>query len=141
MWFRQEVAHRIRPGARAALERHRQQRDQLVICTSSSIYAGRNAQEVFGLDDTVATVFEVVDGRFTGAIAASALGEEKAHRAEAWAAERGIRLEDCFFYTDSVTDLALLERVGHPVVVNPDRALSRIARSRVWSVEDWGVHQ
>ena len=138
-WFDTEVCHRLRPGARAALERHRAAGEPLVLATTSSRYAGRAACECFGLDDLVCTTFEVVDGHFTGRILASALGARKADRAEEWAAGKGVELRDCSFYTDSNSDLALLERVGRPVAVNPDRALARTARERGWEIVDWGL--
>jgi len=138
-WFDTEVRHRLRPGGRAALERHRLAGERLVLATTSSNYAGRAACEHFGLDDLVCTRFEVVDGVFTGRILSSALGASKADRAQEWADATGIDLDQCTFYTDSNSDLALLERVGRPVAVNPDRALARVARERGWEIVDWGL--
>lgn len=137
-WFATEVQHRLRPGGRAALEHHRQLGERLVLATSGSLYAARAATEEFGLDDVVCTRFEVVDGVLTGGVAELALGPAKADRAEEWARHTGIDLADCTFYTDSATDLALMERVGRPVAVNPDRALARICRERGWERVDWG---
>ena len=56
-----------------------------------------------------------------------------------YAQQLGQSLEDAWFYTDSVSDRALLERVGHPVVVHPDRKLAVLAVEQGWPVEDWGV--
>jgi phosphoserine phosphatase len=61
-------------------------------------------------------------------------GEEKAQAARDIAVERGYRLEDCRAYSDSITDLPLLEAVGHPTAVNPDRALRREAEQRGWPI-------
>jgi hypothetical protein len=52
----------------------------------------------------------------------------------AMAEERGIDLADSWAYSDSVTDVPMLEAVGHPVVVNPDRGLLKVARAREWEV-------
>jgi phosphoserine phosphatase len=76
----------------------------------------------------------VADGRYTGVIDYYCYGEEKAKAARQIAAEQGYRLEDCRAYSDSITDLPLLEAVGHPTVVNPDRALRREAVLRGWPV-------
>ena len=137
-WFASQVRHRLRPGGAARLEAHRATGDVLVLATSSSAYAAAAASEAFGLDDRISTLFEVVDGRFTGAISSLALGHHKATRVREWAAARSIDLSEAVFYTDSITDLALLDAVGQPVAVNPDRALRREARRRGWTVEDWG---
>lgn len=138
-WFNEDVAQRLRPGARDALAAHRDAGDRLVLATSGSIYAATDAGRVFGLDDVIGSRFEVVDGRFTGRVASSAFGEEKAARVAEWAAREGVDLAQAAFYTDSAHDLALLERVGRPVVVHPDRVLRRIAATRGWEVVDWGT--
>ena len=78
-----------------------------------------------------------MDGRYTGEIAYYCYGAEKATAAAAIAQERGYRLADCYAYTDSITDLPLLEAVGHPVVVNPDRGLRRVAAERGWPVREF----
>lgn len=138
VWFEQDVRGRLRPGGRAALEAHRSAGDRLVLATSGSIYAATEAGRAFGLDAVIGSRFEVVDGRFTGEVASSAFGAEKAARVVEWAAAEGVDLAEAAFYTDSAHDLALLERVGRPVVVNPDRVLKRIAGQRGWEIVDWG---
>lgn len=139
-WFAREVAHRLRPGARAAVEQHRKQGDRLVIATSSTMYAGQQAAAAFGFETTIASRFEVADdGRFTGKVSHSAFGANKLTRVAEWAEREGVLLSDCTFYTDSASDLALMEKVGHPVAVNPDRALAKIAVARNWPIVDWGL--
>jgi phosphoserine phosphatase len=76
----------------------------------------------------------IADGRYTGDVAFYAYGEAKAARMRELAAERGYRLTGCYAYSDSITDLPMLEAVGHPVAVNPDRALRRVAAGRGWPV-------
>ena len=68
-----------------------------------------------------------------------AYGEAKASRVRELAGQRGYQLADCYAYSDSVTDLPLLETVGHPHAVNPDRSLRRIARDRGWPVLTFGT--
>lgn len=137
-WFDAEVAPRLRPGARAALQWHATEGHRCVLATSSSIYAGRASARHWSLDDVIATEFGVAEGRFTGRVAQLAAGDAKAERVRRWAEGQGVALEACWFYTDSMTDLALLECVGHPVVVHPDRRLRRHAERRGWPIEDWG---
>jgi len=138
-WFDAQVRARLRPGAKDALARHRERGDRLVLATTSSPYAARSAIEAFGLDAFVSTEFEVVDGLFTGAVSSPAWGPEKAARVAEFAAREGIDLAAATFYTDSMTDLALLERVGEPVCVHPDRKLAKVAAARGWPIVDWGT--
>ena len=105
------------------------------------LIASTSGQEIVGPIGTllgacaiIATRLEVAEGRYTGTVDFYAYGQAKAERARELAAERGYRLADCYAYSDSVTDLPLLELVGHPRVVNPDRALRRVARTRDWPV-------
>src|SRR4051812_28026982 len=74
------------------------------------------------------------NGRYTGEIDLYLYGEQKAEAARNIAAARGYRLADCRAYSDSITDLPLLEAVGHPTVVNPDKALRREAVQRGWPI-------
>jgi phosphoserine phosphatase len=89
---------------------------------------------LLGASEVIATRMEVADGRYTGEMEFWAYGEAKASRVRELAGLRGYLLRDCYAYSDSITDLPLLEAVGHPRVVNPDRALRRIARMRQWPV-------
>ena len=83
-----------------------------------------------------ATEPEMKDGRYTGRVAGTPnMREGKVTRLEAWLGERAMALDDfrqSWFYSDSVNDLPLLSRVTHPVAVNPDPPLSKIARERGW---------
>lgn len=138
-WFFATVAPRLRPGARDALSRHRDLGEVLAVCTSSSVYAGIAASEAFGLDEVIATRFEVVAGLLTGRVSALAYGDAKLDRTLEWAKARGIDLASSTFYTDSYSDRALMERVGYPVAVNPDRRLASLARQKGWPTMDWGT--
>jgi putative phosphoserine phosphatase/1-acylglycerol-3-phosphate O-acyltransferase len=139
-WFDAECAGRLRPGAESALRAHREKGDRLVLATSGTLYSALAALETFGLDDAVCTRMEVAaDGRFTGKVASLAYGDAKLDRAREWAEQNGESLADCAFYTDSVTDAALLDAVGRPVVVNPDPRLARLAAERGWPVVDGGT--
>lgn len=137
-WFAADVAHHARPGGLAALQAHREAGDRVVLATSGSQYAAECARRTFDLDDAISTVVECRDGVMTGRVASYGIGVHKLHACRAWAEAEGVALEDCAFYTDSHSDLALLEAVGRPVIVAPDRPLARVAASRGWPVVDWG---
>ena len=137
-WFRAEVAATAAPGAWSFLEAHRARGDRLVLLTSSSPYASEAAAELFQLDDFLSTVFEVQEGCFTGRVERPiCYGEGKVQRAEGYAKTHGIDLDKSYFYTDSTTDLPMLERVGFPVIVQPDPPLRRRAHKRGWPILDW----
>jgi HAD superfamily hydrolase (TIGR01490 family) len=140
-WFEREVRHRLRRGARAALREHRERGDRLVLATSGTSFAALAAARAFQLHDVIATRLQAVEGKLTGKIEAMCVGEGKARAVEDWARAQGVDLALATFYTDSASDLALLERVGRPVVVCPDRTLRRIAAARGWPVVDWGGAQ
>jgi len=87
-----------------------------------------------GFDGALGTVIEVKDGKYTGRPERSLHAEAKADCVRTLAEREGYDLAECTAYSDSHTDLPFLEVVGHPIVVNPDRALRRIAAERGWPV-------
>jgi HAD superfamily hydrolase (TIGR01490 family) len=139
LWFENDVQPRLRPGGKAAIDRHRQEGDRIVLATSGTIYAARCAQKAYGFDEVICTTLCVEEGVLTGKLLRSAYGPNKLLLVQEWAEATGIRLEDCTFYTDSFTDVSLLERVGSPVAVHPDRRLAALAAERRWPVEEWGT--
>jgi len=139
-FYEAEVAQLYRPGAREAVERHRAAGDRLVLCTTSSSYLSEAVCAELDLETALCNRFEVDDdGRYTGrAFEPLCFGPGKVALAQRWLVQNGERLEDAVFYSDSTSDLPMLEAVAHPVVVNPDVRLRRVARRRGWSLEDWG---
>jgi HAD superfamily hydrolase (TIGR01490 family) len=138
-WFAAEVASRLLPGARAALDEHRERGHPRILLTNSSSYAAREATAAWALDGWLANSFELdLGGCLTGLYERPlCYGQGKVVRALSWAEERGVRLEHSYFYTDSFSDRQMLEAVGYPRVVNPDPRLKRLARQRGWPVLDW----
>ncbi len=139
-FYARDVAGLMRPGALAAVEHHRRAGDRLVVLTSSSSYMAEAAREQLGFEGALANVFEVdAEGRYTGlARRPLCYGLGKVTHATRYAEDHGVPLEDCVFYTDSASDLPMMEAVGQPVAVHPDRRLRRIAETRGWPIEDWG---
>ena len=139
-FWKEQVRHLVRPGAREALDRHRAAGDRLVLLTSSSLYLSRLAQEELGLDAILCNRFEVKEGSFTGRPEGGlCFGAGKLDHAQADARAHGEVLGEATFYTDSRSDLPVLEAVGKPVAVNPDPRLRRPARRVNWPVVDWGT--
>ncbi len=140
-WFGREVVERVQPGAVSAFDWHRRQGHPLVLLTSSSCYLAELFADKAELDDWLANRF-VVDGAglLTGEYESPlCFGPGKVVWAERWAEKRCVELRDSYFYTDSLSDLPMLERVGHPRVVNPDPRLRRTALKRGWPILDWSL--
>jgi hypothetical protein len=79
----------------------------------------------------------VKDGKYTGALEFYAYGESKAEAIQEIAEAEGIDLSESYAYSDSITDRPMLEAVGHPVAVNPDRDLRKLAEKRGWQIRDF----
>jgi HAD superfamily hydrolase (TIGR01490 family) len=139
-FWREEVAGTVRPGARAALRKHKDAGEMCFLLTSSSNYLSAPIADELGFDGFLANRFEVKDGVFTGEpIEPICYGAGKVAHALGCAHKLNVKLDECAFYTDSMSDLPMLEAVGRPVVVSPDMRLRRVARKRAWPVEDWGA--
>jgi HAD superfamily hydrolase (TIGR01490 family) len=138
-WFRLRVEPHITDEGRLAVAKHRAAGDICAIVTGASTYSARPLARLLGIDHLVATELEVdAHGRFTGLpLPPLCYGEGKVERAERLAREIGFRLEEATFYSDSISDLPLLERVAVPVCVNPDPRLRRAASRRRWRIERW----
>ena len=138
-WHADFMERRIRPmmlpAAKALVARHAGDLCALVTATNRFITAPI-AREL-GIDTLLATDLEEVDGRFTGKSRGTpTFREGKIRRVEEWLADRGHALADyeSWFFSDSLNDLPLLERVTHPVAVDPDDSLRAVARERKWDI-------
>jgi len=138
-WFESHVLPHVAEEGRRAVERHRRMGDLVAIVTGATPYVARPLARLLEIDHVVASELEVdASGRFTGRpVEPLCYGEGKVTRAAALAKEHGFVVEESVFYTDSLTDLPLLERVGEPIAVNPDPRLKRLAKRRGWRIEAW----
>jgi len=110
---------------------------QIYIVSSSPEEVVRPLASHFGVSGVIGTRAKIVAGRYTGELEFYAYGESKAEEIRSLAERIGLDLEGSYAYTDSITDLPMLEAVGHPVAVNPDRDLRREAESRGWDIRDF----
>ncbi len=138
-FFEQQVKAHFRPGARAALKRHQDLGETRVVLTTSSVYLADCACRYLEMDDYLANAFEMDDQDVLTGLPVEPLcfGEGKVEVAEVYASARDVRLKDCAFYSDSISDLPMLEAVGRPVCIGPDPKLKKIALARGWPIEDW----
>ena len=116
------------------IEQHRAAGREIVIVSSSGAEVVEPIGQMLGADRVVATRMVIEDGRYTGEIEYYGYAENKATAIRELAAAGGYDLADCYAYSDSITDLPMLEAVGHPTAVNPDRALRKVALDKGWPV-------
>jgi HAD superfamily hydrolase (TIGR01490 family) len=116
------------------IEEHKASGREVVIVSSSGEEVVAPIGRLVGADRVIATRMVVKDGRYTGEVDYYAYGPAKAAAMRELADAAGYDLADCYAYSDSITDLPMLEAVGHPTAVNPDRALRRAAREQEWPV-------
>ena len=137
-FMRERILPRVTRSARKLVQQHREAGHTLVIVTATNAFVTAPIAREFGIDHLIATEPEMVEGRYTGRYAGTpSFREGKVSRLEAWLGDRGERLEtvcESWFYSDSRNDLPLLERVTHPVAVDPDPALEAVAHERRWPV-------
>jgi HAD superfamily hydrolase (TIGR01490 family) len=138
-WFRDYVLEHVCAAGRAAIARHREAGDLVAIVTSATPYAARPLARELGIELVVSSELEVDErGCFTGQIRKPlCYGPGKIVRTQRLAEREGFELGRAWFYSDSITDLPLLEHVERPVAVNPDPRLRRTAVRRGWPIERW----
>ncbi len=138
-WHREFMRDCIEPiilaKGEALLEKHRAAGDRLVIITATNRFVTGPIAARLGVETLLATECEMQDGRYTGRTTdVPCYQEGKVTRLERWLGETGLSLEGSYFYSDSRNDLPLLERVSHPVAVDPDPILRAEAEKRGWPV-------
>jgi len=139
-WHREFMERKVRPlmseKARALVERHR--KDLRVIITATNSFVTAPIAREFGIAELIATEPEQRNGEFSGSVTGiPCFREGKVARLEEWLTGRGASLasfSESWFYSDSLNDLPLLDRVSHPVAVDPDDTLRSHAARRGWPI-------
>lgn len=138
-WHRQFMAEFIEPivlaKGEALVRQHHEAGDRVVIITATNRFITAPIAARLGVDTLLATECEMQGGRYTGRLTDTPCFQEgKVTRIERWLEETGQSLQGSYFYSDSRNDLPLLERVTHPVAVDPDPILREIAGQRDWDI-------
>ncbi|MGA6105883.1 HAD family hydrolase [Pseudomonas solani] len=138
-WHREFMRDCVEPiilaKGEALLAEHRAAGDKLVIITATNRFVTGPIAARLGVETLLATECEMENGRYTGrTIDVPCFRDGKVTRLERWLAETGLSLEGASFYSDSLNDLPLLERVTRPVAVDPDPKLRAEAERRGWPV-------
>lgn len=135
-FIREHVLPHLRPEAQALIDDHRRDDFVAVLVTGTNAFVTRPIAAAFGLEHLLAVEPEEVDGRFTGRYVGTHTHQHgKVRAVEAFVAAHGAKLDDCedsVFYSDSINDLPLLERVRRPVATNPEPRLRAVAVARGW---------
>ena len=133
--FLKHLATKIYPESRALVEAHQRAGHTVAIISSATRYQAGPLARDMGIDHVLCTELEVENGIFTGEVVhPTCWGEGKAQAARRLADEQGLNLDESYAYTDSHEDLPLLECVGRPRPLNPNRPLAQIAKERRWTV-------
>ncbi len=132
------LALRIFPGTKAIIDEHRAQGHEVWLVTASPVEIGRMIARHVGATGALGTVAEHRGGYYTGVLQGPMLhGPHKADAVRTLAADRGLRLEKCFAYGDSMNDTPMLSEVGRPCAINPDRRLRAHAKKQGWPIKDF----
>ncbi|MBV7282429.1 HAD family phosphatase [Corynebacterium sp. TAE3-ERU30] len=132
------LLHRVVPTifaeARELIEEHHARGHDVIIISASVKELVDPIAHELGADHTITTRLEVVDGAYTGKLELYCRGITKATEISKVAGSHGYDLARCYAYSDSATDIPMLEMVGHPRAVNPDRVLKKHALAAEWPV-------
>ncbi|MEP1213550.1 MAG: HAD family hydrolase [Marinobacter sp.] len=138
-WREQFVEKKIRPMMQASatelLNSHRDQGHTLLIITATNRFVTEPVAELLGIEHLIATEPELVNGRYTGAVAGvPSFQDGKVTRLHDWLESTGESLDGAWFYSDSHNDAPLLRKVANPVAVDPDPTLECIAKENGWKI-------
>ena len=137
-FMRDVIIPAMRPEATALVQRHRAQGDRMLIVTATNEFVTAPIAEAFGIDTLIAVQLERdPNGELTGQIAGTpSFGPGKVVRLQQWLEQQGLTWAGIrsTFYSDSINDLPLLEKVNHPVATNPDARLRAVAQQRGWPI-------
>lgn len=138
-WVTRRLLPRLTPAGQEKIAWHRAQGHRVAIISASIMEMVKPVAEHLGLEgDYICTHLATENGHYTGELEGPlCYGPGKVHWARQWASEQGLDFPQAisYFYTDSSSDLPLLEMVAHPIAVNPSPKLARIAKKRGWKIE------
>ncbi len=135
VWFDEMLKAHIAPRAVEKIDFHRRQGHRVVLISASTQFAVQPVAEHLHLDFLCTRLIDRADELTGQVVDPPCYGAGKVVWAQRYADEHGAALRDAYLYTDSHSDQPLLDAVGHPIAVNPDARLKRVARKRGWPIE------
>ena len=138
-WREDYVNKKIKPlilnKAIKLVDEHRQQGHQLLIITATNRFLTEPIATIFKIDELIACEPEQKDGQYTGKVTGiPSFAEGKVIRLEQWLQNQAQQPEETWFYSDSHNDIPLLNKVDHPIAVDPDEALKKRAHESNWQI-------
>jgi HAD superfamily hydrolase (TIGR01490 family) len=120
------------------IKSHKDRNAKTVILSSSLEPICREIASYLQMDDVICSRLESANGILTGRpVGRLCFGDEKLARARVYCEINNTELSDCWYYADSFSDLPVLSNIGHPVCVNPEKKLAKIAREKEWKIKYW----
>lgn len=137
-WFDTMVKPHIRIKAVKEVQRHRENGARTVILSASTNYGCIPIKNFLFIDDVICTKLEVRNGVLTGNLDGEyCYGRMKLIKAMEYCVKHNFDMDKAWYYGDAFADVPILERVGNPVCVTPDRKLRKIAQKRGWPIVQW----
>ena len=134
-FIREKIEPILLPAAHRLIDEHRTVGDTLMIITATNRFVTEPIARLYGIEHLIATTPEFVDGRYTGHYEGTPCFQHgKVTRLDEWLQQQERSLDGSWFYSDSHNDLPLLNRVTHPVAVDPDDTLAQHANLHGWPV-------
>jgi len=136
--FDERIRHLIRPQAQQEIRKHRDMGARTVILSASTRFVCEPVCKHLEMDAVLCTGLGIENGIFTGALEGPYIfGEQKYLSALAYCSEQGFDMTQCYYYGDAFTDRHVMEAVGNPICVTPDRKLKEYARDKSWKIVQW----
>ena len=136
--FDDYIKNSVREKAFNEIKNHKKNQGKTIILSASLSCICEPVKDYLKMDDSICSNLEIENGFFTGKPNGSyCYGQEKYMRAIRYCEENNYSLADAYFYSDSISDLPLLQVVGNPICICPDDSLRQIAEKSGWTVCDW----
>lgn len=136
--FDEYVKDTIREKARLEIDYHNTHGGVTVILSATTPYLCELIKQELKMGDFICSELEVIDGCYSGfPIGNYCYGKEKLVQATRYCKKHGFDLTEAYYYGDSASDIPLLEVVGHPMCVTPDKKLKKVAKQRGWAIYHW----
>lgn len=138
LFMQKVIRPQMRPKGFDAIQKHQDLGHEIVGITATSDFITAPIFRAFGITEIIATTAEVQQGKYTGKVAGTPCYQQgKLVRLEQWLAGRNV--EESWAYSDSINDRFLLEYATHPIAVNPDDRLEKLAKAQNWQIQDWSI--
>ncbi len=140
IYMQEVIRPNIQKVATDLVDKHLSQGDLCCLVSATNTFVITPIGRAFAFENIIGTTPEFINGRYTGKFVGTASYKEgKITRVQEWLATLGLSLNDfekSYFYSDSINDLPLLEKVTHPVATNPQDSLRKIAQEKGWAILD-----